>query len=109
MAALEPLTDEQRTRDMGSSFRSIHDTIVHLVAAEWAWHSRWNGVSPTALSQAGEFPDLATVRTRWTELEAQVRGYIDAAGEDGLHRVYDYKSLAGAAGRRRSGRWCSTS
>ena len=98
-AALEPLTDEQRTRDMGSSFRSIHDTIVHLVAAEWAWHSRWNGVSPTALSEAGEFPDFATVRTRWTEIERQVRGFVDAAGEDGLHRVYEYKSLAGAAGR----------
>ena len=98
LAAVEPLTDEQRTRDMGSSFRSVHDTLVHIFAAEWAWHSRWNGVSPTALSQAGEFPDLATLRARWTDLEQQVRAYVDAAGEDGLRRVYDYKSLAGAAG-----------
>ncbi len=96
LAAVEPLTDEQRTRDMGSSFRSIHDTLVHLFAAEWAWHSRWNGVSPTALSQAGEFPDLATLRARWTELERQVREHVDAAGEEGLHRVCEYKSLAGA-------------
>lgn len=99
LTALEPLTDEQLTRDMGSSFRSIHDTIVHIFAAEWAWHSRWHGVSPTALSQAGEFPDLTTLRARWTDLEQQVRAYVDAAGEDGLRRVYDHTSLAGVAGR----------
>ena len=99
LAALDPLTDEQLTRDLGSSFRSIRDTIVHVFAAEWAWHSRWNGVSPTALSQAGEFPDVATLRARWTQLEHQVRAYVEGAGEQGLRRVYDYKSLAGVAGR----------
>ena len=98
-AALEPLTDEQRMRDMGSSFRSIHDTVVHVFAAEWVWHARWRGVSPTALSQAGVFPDLATLAGRWAELESQVREYVDAAGEDGLSRVYDYALLSGAAGR----------
>ena len=99
MAAVEPLTDEQRTRDLGSSFKSIHDTLAHLVAAEWAWHSRWRGVSPTSLEQAGEFPDFATVRTRWAGLEQQIRAYVAEAGAGGLERVYDYKSLAGAAGR----------
>lgn len=99
LAALEPLTDEQRIRDMGSSFRSIHDTLVHIVAAEWAWHSRWHGVSPTALGQAGAFPDLATVQSRWVALEQQVRAHVDAEGDGGLGRVYQFTSLAGAAGQ----------
>jgi uncharacterized damage-inducible protein DinB len=99
LAAVEPLSDEQRTRDLGSSFRSIHDTLVHVFAAEWAWHSRWHGVSPTSLAQAGEFPDFATVRARWTGLEQEVRAFVDSAGATGLDRVYEYKSLAGAAGR----------
>ena len=33
------------------------------------------------------------------DLEQQVRAYVNAAGVEGLERVYDYKSLAGAAGR----------
>jgi uncharacterized damage-inducible protein DinB len=99
LAAVEPLTDEQRTRDMGSSFRSIHDTLVHLYSAEWAWYSRWNGVSPTALLDPAGFPDLAALRARWAELERQVRSFVEAAGEDGMARVYEYKSLAGAVGR----------
>lgn len=99
LGAVEAISDEQRTRDLGSSFRSIHDTLAHLVAAEWAWHERWTGVSPTALAEAGEFPDLATIRARWTTLERQIRHYVDAAGGEGVDRVYEYKSLAGAAGQ----------
>ena len=47
--ALEPLTAEQFTRDLGSSFKSIRDTVVHVYAAEWAWYMRWHGQSPAAL------------------------------------------------------------
>jgi uncharacterized damage-inducible protein DinB len=56
-------------------------------------------VSPTALGQAGELPDLATLQMRWTALEQQVRGFVDAAGDEGLQRVYEYKSLAGVTGQ----------
>ena len=89
LAAVEPLSAEQLTRDTGSSFRSIRDTLVHIYAAEWAWHSRWNGVSPTALLDAAEFPDVETIRQRWTALEGQVRAFVESAGEAGLPRVYD--------------------
>ena len=46
---VETLTPDQFTRDMGSSFRSIRDTLVHIYFAEWAWHLRWQGQSPTPL------------------------------------------------------------
>lgn len=35
------------TRDLKSSYRSIRDTLTHIVWAEWIWLQRWNGVSPT--------------------------------------------------------------
>jgi len=41
--AIEPLTAEQWRRDLGSSFKSIHETVAHIYAAEWAWHQRWQG------------------------------------------------------------------
>src|SRR4051812_35072437 len=37
LEALDALTLEQFTRDMGNSFRSIRDTAAHIYAAEWAW------------------------------------------------------------------------
>ena len=99
MTALEPLTADQVTRDMGSSFRSIHETLVHVLSAEWVWHSRWNGASPTAHLDPGDFPALPEVRARWSALESQVRSFVDAAGDAGIERVHDYRSLGGIPAR----------
>jgi len=98
LAALDPLTSEQFTRDLGSSFRSIRDTVAHLHAAEWAWHARWIGQSPTALLPADRFPDVASARQAWIELEGKVRGFIAALGEQGVGKVFDYTLINGAAG-----------
>ena len=46
------LTPEQFTRDLGSSFKSVRDTLAHTYSAEWAWYSRWQGTSPTAMLPA---------------------------------------------------------
>jgi uncharacterized damage-inducible protein DinB len=96
--AVVPLTPEQFTRDMGSSFRSIRDTLAHIYAAEWAWHSRWVGSSPTALLPSDMFPDVATLRARWADHESTMRAFLDGLGEAGVARVIEYKLLNGQAG-----------
>lgn len=96
--ALQSVAPEQLTRDLGSSFKSIHETIVHTYSAEWAWYSRWQGTSPTALLPADQFPDLASVRAAWTELETKLRAFVDGLGEHGIERVFEYKLLSGQAG-----------
>jgi uncharacterized damage-inducible protein DinB len=96
--ALQPLTDEQADRDMGNSFRSIRDTVTHLYAAEWAWYSRWQGTSPTALLPSDAFADLAAVRVAWAEQEAKVRAFVEDLGESGTTRVFEFKLLSGQPG-----------
>jgi uncharacterized damage-inducible protein DinB len=95
--ALDPLTPEQFTRDLGNSFKSIRDTVAHLHAAEWAWHSRWVGVQPTALLPHDRFSDVAGVRHAWAESERDVRGFIERLGDD-IGRTFEYKLLSGAVG-----------
>ena len=96
--AAAALPSEQFTRDLGSSFKSIHETLVHTYAAEWAWHSRWQGTSPTALLPADRFPDLASVRGAWAEHEAKMRAFVEQLGEQGIERVFQYTLLSGHAG-----------
>ena len=67
LEVVEPLTPEQFTRDLGSSFKSIRDTVVHTYSAEWAWYERWNGRSPTAALPFDQFPDVASLRAAWTD------------------------------------------
>ena len=98
LEAIEPLTSEQFTKDLGSSFKSVRDTVAHVHAAEWAWHSRWRGVSPTELLPHDRFADVASARAAWADLETQVRAFVDDLGEAGVTKVFDYKLLSGAEG-----------
>ena len=96
--ALEPLTAEQFNRDLGSRFKSIRETVVHTYAAEWAWHSRWQGESPTALMTSEPFPDIAAIRRVWSDHEKKMRAFLEGLGEDGVARVVEYKLLSGQPG-----------
>jgi uncharacterized damage-inducible protein DinB len=98
LEAIEPLSAEQWRRDLGSSFKSIHETVAHIYAAEWAWHQRWQGNSPTALFPAEKLPDVASVRGAWSELEANVRAFLAGLGEAGITRVFEYRLLNGSEG-----------
>jgi uncharacterized damage-inducible protein DinB len=91
------LAPDQFTRDMGNSFRSVRDTLVHLYGAEWAWCSRWNGRSPTALVPADGFSNVAALRSRWAELESEVRAVLDRVGPDGVNAVISYTMFNGDA------------
>ena len=98
LEAAAALPSDQYTRDLGSSFKSVRETVTHIYAAEWAWYERWQGRSPTALLPPDQFPDLAALRHTWTELETQMRDFVASLGEHGAGRVIDYKLLSGQTG-----------
>ena len=96
--AVATLTPEQYQRDLGSSFKSVRETMTHVYAAEWAWYERWQGRSPTALLPPDQFPDLAALRRAWSELETKLRDYVAGVGDHGTSKIIEYKLLSGAAG-----------
>jgi uncharacterized damage-inducible protein DinB len=96
--AAAALTPEQFTRDLGSSFRSVRDTLVHLYSAEWNWHSRWQGTSPTSMLSPEPFPDVASLRALWYEHEGKMRAFVEELGEAGINRIFEYTMLNGKPG-----------
>jgi uncharacterized damage-inducible protein DinB len=93
--ACSALTNEQFTRDLGSSFRSVRDTLVHLYGAEWVWNERIEGRSPMSLVAGTGFPDLASVRTKLEEMDNFYIEYVTRLTPQDLERVIYYKSFAG--------------
>jgi uncharacterized damage-inducible protein DinB len=81
----------------GGSFRSLRDTLAHLVAAEWRWLERWRGQSPRSLFSAAEFPTLAAVRERRCAIGRGMRGYLSGLGEEALSRPITCGSTRGRA------------
>jgi len=90
------LTPEQFTRDLGSSFRSLRDTLAHIYGAEWLWLERWHGRTPTALPSSSDFPDLETTRRRFAEIDRNLVDYVASLTAGDLQRVMEIRTTAGA-------------
>jgi uncharacterized damage-inducible protein DinB len=81
LQAASTLSAEEFTRDLGGSFRSVRDTLVHIVGVERGWLTCWKEPSPSstfvkdywtrhnALFNPNAFPDLAAVQAKWAEVE----------------------------------------
>jgi uncharacterized damage-inducible protein DinB len=95
LEACAPLSAEQFTRNNGSSFPSVRDTLAHICGAEWIWLERWNGGTPTAIPAAADYPDFETLKRRWTEIEENLLAYIASLGPDDVNRVIQFKTLSG--------------
>jgi uncharacterized damage-inducible protein DinB len=89
------LRNEQFTRDLGSSFGSVRDTLAHIYGAEWLWLERWHGRVPPSLPAPADFPDLASLRARWADHERKLNDYIRSLTPSELQRVIKYKNTKG--------------
>ena len=96
LEAVAPLSPEQFTAPVSSSFTSLRDTVAHIYAADVAWYSRWTGPSPYKMIAYDQFPDVTSLRTAWTALEVDVRRFVSDLGESGVTRSVEYTTLSGA-------------
>jgi hypothetical protein len=89
------LTTEQFTKDLGSSYPSVRDTLVHIVWAEWVWLQRWKGAPPRVVFEGADFPHLGALKTRWSEVEGEQEAILAALTAEQLLSVVSYENLQG--------------
>src|SRR5438552_1782767 len=78
---------EELIRQLGGSFPSVRDTLVHIMAAEWIWLRRWKGVSPRALFNASEFPNLEAVKAYWSEIQTEQAAFVREVTDESLKEI----------------------
>ncbi len=93
--AAAKLSADAFTKDMKNSFSSVRDTLQHLIAAEWIWLSRWNGVSPTAFPTTWDTSSHAALQTKWKEVEADQKKFISGLNDETLKKDIAYKNMKG--------------
>jgi uncharacterized damage-inducible protein DinB len=99
LQAASALGVERFTRDLGGSFRSVRDTLVHIVGSERTWLTYWKEPSPhsafladlwtrhDALFNPNGFPDLAAVQLKWAEVEREQAEFVNRATNESLQRM----------------------
>lgn len=105
LKAVSDLSTEQFTRDLGGSFSSVRNTLVHIIAGEWVWLEYWKTPSPDSVFLASLktrreslfsselFPDLAAVRAKWSEVEKQQLDFVNGLTDEFFNRVLPFRSM----------------
>lgn len=103
LEASSKLTPEQFTRDLGNSFPSVRDTLVHILRGQWMWLNYWKSAEPGPaivdqlrqrsgeLCDPARFPDIATVRQQCGEIEKELAEFIGGLTDEGLQRLLPVK------------------
>lgn len=91
------LDAEQFIRDLASSYRSVRDTLRHILMAEWLWLMRWHGSSPmqSELPDFDKFATLDAIVDRWGEVEAEYELFIDTLTDARLRENLSYRNTRG--------------
>ncbi|BAT59802.1 DinB family protein [Variibacter gotjawalensis] len=79
-AAADTLSDDDRRRDRGAFFGSIHDTLAHLCWADRMWMSRWSDIekAPYPPKEAGAHYTWEQLQAERTTLDARILRWADA-------------------------------
>ena len=93
--ACDSLPPGQFTRELESSFRSVRDTLVQIMAVELIWLERWKLQWDGTFRKAAEFPDVASVRQAWKGIEAELLAFVDGLSDEDVGRIIPHKNSAG--------------
>jgi len=95
------LDDEERKRDVGAFFRSIHGTLNHILVGDRIWLGRFTGV-PFAVKSLGEelYAEFGELRVERTKTDAATKGWLADLTESDLAAELAYTSLMNPQPRR---------
>jgi len=86
LGALTPLTPEEFTRDVGGSYGSIRNTLVHALSAEWGWLDRCGGPPRGPKLDPAHYPTVASLAGNWAKVEHEMRAFLATLRETDLER-----------------------
>jgi len=108
-AVASGLSDEERKRDLGAFFRSVHGTLNHLLLADRAWlgrftHDRALFESLDAEGKAIPFPgaldqelyaDFTALRRERARTDAAIEALVERLMPDELAAFFTYRTRTG--------------
>jgi uncharacterized damage-inducible protein DinB len=104
LQAASALSAEQFTRNLGGSFRSVRDTLVHIVGGEWGWLTYWKEPSHSAvfltdlkrrreaLFNPDTFPNLVAVQLKWREVEKEQTEFVNCLTSESLEAMLPFRA-----------------
>ena len=95
LTAARAVPEEGYYKDQGISIGSIHKLLVHCMAAQWVWLSRWRGESPGRLENHEDYPTRDVLEQRWPLVHSAILDFLGLQSPRSLAREVQYKNTRG--------------
>jgi uncharacterized damage-inducible protein DinB len=95
LAASRTVNDEGYFKEQQISLGSIHKLLVHCMAAQWIWLSRWRGESPTRLENQDDYPTRDALMQRWPLVHSAMTDFLGTQTPKSLARDVQYRNTRG--------------
>ena len=100
-AAASAMTDEERKRDRGAFFGSIHRTLNHLLWGDRVWLGRFTGVPhPVPAYGADAHDDFAVLSRERESADRDILGWAGALDDAWLASTLEYRASSDGKLRR---------
>ena len=88
------LGDEERKRDRGAFFKSIHATLDHILWGDRAWMARFTGKQYGTFVPIGQqiFADFEELRAARVAMDAEIRAWAATLTEETVNAPYTFVS-----------------
>lgn len=95
--ATESLSEAEYYRERGISMGSIHKVLVHSMAAQWLWLSRWKGTSPQRIEDHTDYPTREVLVNRWPVVHLALSQFLDEQTAQSMAHPLTYSMTTGQA------------
>jgi uncharacterized damage-inducible protein DinB len=93
-ACAAELSDEERKRDMGAFFGSIHGTLNHIYVGDEAWMQRLHGEPVTMISPAEQrFADFSELRSARRLLDQRISAWAEHVSDTFAEGIFKFRSV----------------
>jgi uncharacterized damage-inducible protein DinB len=89
------ITQEQFLAPASFPHGGLRGTLVHALSAQWIWHQRWEGTSPTVLLDPKDFATVESLRARWSAEEQKLMDFVAGITDERLNNTFAYTNTKG--------------
>lgn len=93
--AVGALPADDVMKDMKSSHKGIHGTLLHIVAAEKLWLSRWVGKPDARMMTTAEAPSLADLKGVWEKTGFEMAKFLGSMSDKKLQEAFSMTTTSG--------------
>ena len=95
IAVVGRLDGEELTRNMNSSFSSIHETLGHMLWVEEMWFERWQGRPVGKQYDPAQNPPIEIMEKRFTDIHARQIRFLEDSPNSPEDRRISYVNFQG--------------